>query len=77
LAGVAGRMTASVDRIIYERLLTLRKLPIESNIVIFEIDNRSLDTLGRWPWLRSVHAEFLGALAKTHPAGVVYDVLFT
>lgn len=33
LAGVAGRMTASVDRIIYDRLLTLRKLPIESNIV--------------------------------------------
>lgn len=77
LAGVAGRMTASVDRIIYDRLLTLRKLPIESNIVIVEIDNRSLDTLGRWPWQRSVHAEFLGALAKTHPAAVVYDVLFT
>ncbi len=77
LAGVAGRMTASVDRIIYDRLLTLRKLPIESNIVIVEIDNRSLDTLGRWPWQRSVQAEFLGALAKTHPAAVVYDVLFT
>ncbi|WDD94447.1 CHASE2 domain-containing protein [Burkholderia sp. FERM BP-3421] len=77
LAGVAGRTTSSVDRIIYDRLLTLRNLPIESNLVIVEIDNPSLASLGRWPWARSVHAQFLDALAKAQPAAVVYDVLFT
>ncbi|WP_323120882.1 CHASE2 domain-containing protein [Burkholderia alba] len=77
LAGVAGHTTSSVDRIIYDRLLTLRNLPIESNLVVVEIDNQSLAELGRWPWARSVHAQLLDALAKAQPAAVVYDVLFT
>ncbi|KVE37864.1 CHASE2 domain-containing protein [Burkholderia sp. TSV86] len=77
LVGVMGRTTSSVDRIIYDRLLTLRKLPIDPNLVIVEIDNRSINLLGRWPWPRNIQAEFIAAIAKAKPAAVVYDVLFS
>ncbi|WP_246797648.1 CHASE2 domain-containing protein [Burkholderia perseverans] len=76
LAGVAWQATASIDRLIYDHLLGARRLAPDPGIVVVEIDNASLERLGRWPWPRSVHAQLLGRLAHARPAAVVYDVLF-
>ncbi|MBI0328924.1 CHASE2 domain-containing protein [Burkholderia plantarii] len=76
LAGVAWQATASIDRLIYDHLLGARRLAPDPGIVVVEIDNASLERLGRWPWPRSVHAQLLGRLARARPAAVVYDVLF-
>ncbi|ALK30319.1 CHASE2 domain-containing protein [Burkholderia plantarii] len=76
LAGVAWQATASIDRLIYDHLLGARRLAPDPDIVVVEIDNASLERLGRWPWPRSVHAQLLGRLAHARPAAVVYDVLF-
>ncbi|TKC86702.1 CHASE2 domain-containing protein [Trinickia terrae] len=75
--GSAGRLSASLDRIVYDHFLLWRPLPVTPDIAIVEIDNASLARLGRWPWPRSVHAQLLDALAKARPAAVVYDILFT
>lgn len=53
----------------------------DADIVIVDIDEKSLsmlaDTLGRWPWSRSVHAELLQGLLKQQPKAVVFDILFS
>jgi CHASE2 domain-containing sensor protein/signal transduction histidine kinase len=72
-----GRLSASVDQLVYDRFLSLRTQPLRPDIVVIEIDNASVVELGRWPWPRSVHARLLEQLAKAKPAAVIYDVLFT
>jgi CHASE2 domain-containing sensor protein/signal transduction histidine kinase len=77
VAGAAWRMTNSVDRLVYDQLLSLRPLPPAPDIVVVTIDNASIAALGRWPWPRDVHARLLDKIAAARPAAVVYDVLFT
>jgi CHASE2 domain-containing sensor protein/signal transduction histidine kinase len=77
VAGAAWRMTTSVDRLVYDHLLSLRPLTPSRDIVVVTIDNASIAALGRWPWPRSTHAKVLEAIAAAQPAAVVYDVLFT
>ena len=72
-----GRLSASVDQLVYDHFLSLRAQPLLSDIVVVEIDNASVAQLGRWPWPRSVHAKLLEQIAKAGPAAVIYDVLFT
>jgi adenylate cyclase len=53
----------------------------DKDIVIVDIDERSLDLLadsvGRWPWPRSLHAELVEGLERQHPKAIVFDVLFS
>jgi CHASE2 domain-containing sensor protein/signal transduction histidine kinase len=72
-----GRLSASVDHLVYDGFLSLRAPPLLRDIVVLEIDNASIAQLGRWPWPRSVHAKLLEQIAKAKPAAVIYDVLFT
>ncbi|MFM0175485.1 CHASE2 domain-containing protein [Paraburkholderia sediminicola] len=72
-----GRLSASVDQLVYDRFLSLHAQPLLRDIVVLEIDNASIAQLGRWPWPRSVHAKLLEEIAKAKPAAVIYDVLFT
>lgn len=72
-----GRLSASVDHLVYDRFLSLHAHAVLPDIVVVEIDNASVAQLGRWPWPRSVHARLLEQIAKAKPAAVIYDVLFT
>ncbi|MFM0396918.1 CHASE2 domain-containing protein [Paraburkholderia phytofirmans] len=72
-----GRLSASVDHLVYDRFLSLRAQPLLRDLVVVEIDNASIAQLGRWPWPRSVHAKLLEQIAGAKPAAVIYDVLFT
>ena len=43
------------DLRLYDFFLGIRKPPEERNEILFvEIDNRSLDSLGSWPWSRDI-----------------------
>ncbi|HXL75569.1 MAG TPA: CHASE2 domain-containing protein, partial [Burkholderiales bacterium] len=44
--------------------------------VIVDIDERSLDTRGQWPWPRSVTADLVAAISRAGPAAIGVDVLF-
>ncbi len=50
--------------------------PIDDNIVIVAIDEKSLQKLGRWPWSRSIHADLLDQLTAIQVAAVGMDILF-
>jgi CHASE2 domain-containing sensor protein/nitrogen-specific signal transduction histidine kinase len=77
VAGAAWRMTTSIDRLVYDHLLSVRPLLPAPDIVVVTIDNASIAALGRWPWPRDIHARLLEKIAAAKPAAVVYDVLFT
>ena len=49
-----------------------QKLPVR----IVDIDEKSLDALGQWPWPRTVIAELLSKLHKEGAAAVAFDILF-
>ena len=53
----------------------------DQRVVVVDIDEASLDALsgqyGRWPWPRSVLAEFLEHLSLAEPEVIGIDILFT
>lgn len=54
--------------------------PVSDDVVIVDIDQRSLEEMnavaGSWPWPRSVHGELLDHIARQRPKAVVFDLLF-
>jgi len=58
----------------------LKSVP-DADIVIVDIDERSLslmaDSVGRWPWPRSLHAELVEGIERQQPQAIVFDILFS
>lgn len=46
------------------------------DIVLVEIDNRSLRQVSRWPWSRRIHAELTDKLTKAGAKRIFFDVQF-
>ena len=47
------------------------------DIVLVKIDNRSLRTVGRWPWPRTAHAQLIDGLTKAGANRIFVDVMFS
>jgi len=77
LATVNFHLTSGLDKLIYDWWLQRLPHAASSEIVIVEIDNRSLEALGRWPWPRESHATVLRRIARAGPKAIVYDLLFS
>ncbi len=62
----------------YDLRFSLRKLqPVQAPILHIDVDDQSLDKLGRWPWPRSFHAQLVDTLSECGAKAVLFDVLFT
>lgn len=72
----ANQRLSMVDNPIYDQALRLVAPPVDDRILIVEIDEPSLQALGRWPWPRSEHARMLDAVSQYRPAAIAYSVLF-
>lgn len=48
-----------------------------NDVVLVEIDARTLRALDRWPWSRDIHAEMIRRLNEAKPRAVFYDVDFS
>ncbi|HGW8614004.1 CHASE2 domain-containing protein [Pseudomonas aeruginosa] len=66
-----------LNNLLYDRLRNLAPLAVDPRILVVAIDDRSLESLGRWPWPRSVHAELLDRLAAADARSVLLDVIFS
>lgn len=64
------------DNIVHDAFLGLRAHTPDESLVIVAIDNRSLETLGRWPWPRETHARLVDRLTEAGVAATGFDVLF-
>jgi adenylate cyclase len=60
--------------------LNARQRPVSDQVVIVDIDQKSLedmnDDAGSWPWPRSVHGELIEYLAARQPKAIAFDILF-
>lgn len=65
------------DNIIHDAFLALRAHTPDDRLLLVAIDNRSLETLGRWPWPRRAHARMIDRLTTADIAAAGLDVLFT
>lgn len=72
----ANQRLSTVDNRIYDQALRLAAPPVDDRILIVEIDEPSLETLGRWPWPRSEHAKLLDTVSRYRPKAIAYNVLF-
>ena len=59
--------------------LGLRALarPHHPDIVLVAVDDRSIATIGRWPWRRALHAQLLEAISAQQPQAIGLDILFS
>jgi adenylate cyclase len=48
-----------------------------SPVVIVDIDEESLDSIGQWPWPRTIIADLVDRLAESGAVAIGFDVLFT
>jgi adenylate cyclase len=53
-----------------------RPKPQDIPVVVIDIDRRSLDALGSWPWSRDTMARLVEAVAIGKPSVVAIDILF-
>ena len=77
LLGALWHLMSGIDHLLYDNYLRAHSRAASQDIVLVEIDNASIDALGRWPWPRELHAQLVNRLADAGAAAVVYDVLFT
>jgi adenylate cyclase len=72
-------MLDNLELLSYDYRLYIRSL-IESgsqdNIVIVEIDEESLEGIGKWPWSRTYHAKLIRELNQAGAKIIGFDILF-
>ncbi|WP_185646429.1 CHASE2 domain-containing protein [Burkholderia sp. Bp9143] len=71
------RWTGALDKLTYDWWLQRLPHTADPDILLVEIDNESLEDLGRWPWPREDHAAVLRRIAAAGPRCVIYDILFS
>ncbi|MCW3151177.1 CHASE2 domain-containing protein [Achromobacter spanius] len=76
LAALLGLLNGlgRVDQILYDRAITMSGRPADPDILIVAIDDASIETLGRWPWRRAIHAALLDRLQGARAVGL--DLIF-
>lgn len=71
-----SEFTRSFDRLFFDGVQQFSQLPDADDIVIIDIDEKSIQQLGRWPWSRNVHGQLLEQLIEHNTGPVVFDVIF-
>jgi len=68
----------SLDDRLRDFMFVLRgELPKNNNIVIVDIDEKSLNKYGQWPWSRNLVATLLTKINQHHPGIIGLDIVFS
>jgi CHASE2 domain-containing sensor protein/signal transduction histidine kinase len=65
------------DQVLYDLQLGFISSSPSDDIVIVAVDEKSLESLGRWPWSREVHARLVKRLTQAGAKAIVFDVRFS
>jgi len=60
---------------LYQKVFPLEKK--NSNVVIIDIDEKSLGKFGQFPWTRSIFAKIIEKVSASGPKAIGFDVFFT
>ena len=67
----------SIDNRLRDKLFTMRgEIPNTQNVVIIDIDEQSLESLGQWPWSRNKIAKILTNLNEVNIGLIAFDIVF-
>ncbi len=66
-----------LDLLAYDTAISLTPAPIDQNTVIVAIDEKSLNSIGQWPWRRALHAQLIEKLTSYNTALICLDILFS
>ncbi|QXZ09974.1 CHASE2 domain-containing protein [Comamonas sp. Y33R10-2] len=66
-----------VNGIIQDTSAWLHQRPASADIVIVAIDDDSIDSIGRWPWRRALHAGALERIQQGQPRAIGVDIVFS
>jgi len=67
-----------LDLKLFDLQMNLRKAPsVDQRILFVEMDDATIDQLGRWPWPRNVFANITNTLTSLGARQVVFDVTFS
>jgi adenylate cyclase len=68
---------ARIDDTVYDMLMrSARKAPRGDRVAIVDIDERSLATVGQWPWRRDRVAELISRLRALGASTIALDIIF-
>lgn len=62
---------------LYDTLITAYPTEVSDDVALVAIDEKSLDSLGPWPWPRDVHARLIEQLDAAGADTIVFDILFS
>ena len=65
------------DDLIQDFTIAVQQHPLSGRVIIVAIDNDSINTFGRWPWRRNLHAELVNRISEQHPAAIGLDILLS
>ena len=60
---------------LYQKVFPLEKR--ETDVIIIDIDEKSLGKFGQFPWSRSVFAKIIENVNTTNPKAIGFDVFFS
>jgi adenylate cyclase len=74
----APKLPSSIDNRLKDYMFTLRgeEAPKSDSVVIIDIDEKSLKSLGQWPWPRDILATILRNLTNNDVAIIGLDIVF-
>jgi len=64
------------DNLIYDAQLSHWSRTVSDDIIIIDIDDESLEQIGRWPWPRSIHAQLINQIDQESPRVIGLDIIF-
>ena len=60
---------------LYQKIFPLEKN--ETEVIIIDIDEKSLGKFGQFPWSRSVFSKIIENVNETNPKAIGFDIFFT
>lgn len=66
-----------LDLLAYDTAINITPAPVDQNTVIIAIDEKSLNSIGQWPWRRAIHAQLIDKLSQYNTALIALDILFS
>lgn len=77
LVGGAGGLFAPIDELMLDWRFGWSDRAATGDVVVVEIDPKSLQAIGVWPWPRGIHARLIDALLNYNVNEIAFDVDFS
>jgi CHASE2 domain-containing sensor protein/signal transduction histidine kinase len=74
---VYTQLAKRLDLLTYDAFANATTAALEPDTIIISIDEKSLNSIGQWPWRRAIHAQLIDKLREYKTSLIAFDILFT